>query len=235
MNYTELLQKIKDLYATDDAEFVDNINMFIQAAEEKVFLALRGPLAWKTNTASTFAIGVATEELPAGTIDVVDIYVIGPDANTDGQSLIRKDHSFLYEYAPLKTGASTSGMPRYYCVETASVLTGEPTKQIRVVPIPDIAYGYSVSYYGKATTDSITYGSTPTIPLATNTWLSVAFPSILLYGSMLNAAIFMKSEQDIKDFYAEQFNEGLTMLKNMTESRQAGDEFSDMGKKDSAL
>lgn len=235
MNYEELVSKVQEFYASDDTDFVDNINTFIQAAEEKVFLALKGPLAWKTNTASTFTIGDPTATLPSGTIDVVDIYVIGPDANTDGQSLLRKDHSFLYEYAPLKTGAPTSGMPRFYCVETASASAGEPIKQIRVAPIPDVGYGYSIAYYGKATTDSITYGSTPAAPLTTNTWLSVAFPSILLYGSLLNAAIFMKSEPDVKEFYEGQFNEGLTMLKNMTESRQGGDEFSDMGKKDSSI
>lgn len=235
MNYEELVTKLQETYASDDTEFVDNINTFIQAAEEKVFLAMRGPLAWKTNTASTFTIGQATEDLPAGTIDVVDIYVIGPDASTDGQTLRRKDHSFLYEYAPLKTGAPTSGMPRFYCVETAAASASETSKQIRVAPIPDVAYGYSVSYYGKATTDSITYGSTPAAPLSTNTWLSVAFPSILLYGALMNAAIFMKGEPDVIEMYTNQFNEGLTMLKNMTESRQGGDETSDMGKKDSSL
>lgn len=235
MTYAELVLALQEAYASDDAEFVDNINTFIRSAEEKVFLAIKGPLAWKTNSASSFLIGDPTTVLPAGTIDIVDIYVIGPDANTDGKFLLRKDHSFLYEYAPLKVGAPTSGMPRFYCVETAAVSAGEPTKQIRVAPIPDIAYGYSVSYYGKATTDSITHGSTPAVPLATNTWLSVAFPSILLYGSLLNAAIFMKSEQDVKDFYEGQFNDGLTMLKNMTEARQGGDEFSDMGKKDSLI
>ena len=235
MTYAELIQKIQDTYASDDEDLVGNLNSLIQAAEEKIFLALNGPLAWKTNSASAFTEDVATVTLPSGTIDIVDLYVIGPDASTDGQFLKRKDHSFLYEYAPLKTGAPTSGMPRFYCVETASVSAGEPTKQIRVAPIPDSAYGYSVSYYGKATTDSITYGSTPEAPLATNTWLSVAFPSILFYGTMLNVAIFMKSEADVKEMYESQFNEGLTMLKNMTESRQGGDEFSDMGKKDSSL
>lgn len=235
MNYEELVTKIQETYATDDTEFVDNINTFIQAAEEKIFLALRGPLSWKTNSASTFSTGDPTATLPAGTIDVVDIYVIGPDANTDGQFLRRKDHSFLYEFSPLKVGSSSTGMPRFYCVETASASAGEPVKQIRVVPTPDANYGYSVSYYGKATADSITNGSTPAAPLTTNTWLSVAFPSILFYGAMLNAAIFMKSEPDIKEFYESQFNDGLTMLKNMTDYRQAGDEYSDFGKKDSTI
>lgn len=235
MNYTELVEAIQSFSANSESGFTDQINNFIQAAESKIFMAMRGPLAWKASTTETFTSGQPLQSMPNGTIDIVDLYVIGPDANTDGRFLLRKDHAFLLEYSPLRDGVTTTGMPRYYSVEAGSHSSGTPTLQIRVAPAPDIAYKFSVAYYGRSVADSITNGATPAAPTTTSTWLSAAFPDVLLYGSLLNAAIFMKGEQDVIAAYQQQFNEGVTMLKNMTENRQGGDEYSDMGKADSAL
>lgn len=230
MNYAELKQAIQDFAETDEDTFLSNIDNFIRSTESKVFAAMRAPLAWKTNTAFPMTPSVHDQTMPAGTIDVVSIYVVGPDANTDGRFLIRKDHSFLNEFQPIRTGVSNTGMPRFYSTDAAGVSVADPTLAIRVMPAPNVAYTLHIAYYGKSVTDSLTDGGDTKV-----TWLSAAFPDVLLWGSLLNAAIFIKDEPDIIEGYRSQFNDGVTMLKNMTEARQSGDEYSDAGKADSAL
>lgn len=234
MNYTELEQAIKSYLANTETDFVAQINTFIKAAEDKIFAALTGPIFWKADSTQTFSASVSNYTMPDGTIDVLDIHVHGPSSSVYGRNLLRKDHSFLREAFPIRTGATTRGLPKFYCVQGASLNSGEPTLAFRVAPEPDATYTYTVSYYGKSAADSITDGNTPGGGSTDVTWLSVAYPEVLLTGSVLNAYIYMKGEPDVIETYRNQFNESLVLLKNLSENRQDTDQFSDLGKRESA-
>ena len=320
MNYSELSTAIQDYCQNSEETFVNHINDFIIAAEDKIFMAVSMPAFWKSDSTSITASGTAEYALSSGVIDIFSVRV-GETAVSSAEEvkdgpvryLLRKDYDFLLEAYPGAADGVTSSIPKYYAVSSASVSAGavlrtvtsatnvttegsttvsidsyipaytlwlsrqttlvisgpnippdttvvsfdgdpditisnaatgtstgsitfeyydlgatpgpQPTVTIRLGPIPNAIYPMTVDYYGKTSTDSITSGSTPDAPLTTNTWLSVTAPDTLLYGALSQAYTFMKGEPDIIQNYELKFNEGLMLLKNMGEGRQASDAF----------
>jgi len=326
MNYSELSTAIQDYCQNSETTFVNHINDFIIAAEDKIFMAVSMPAFWKSDSTNVTTSGRAEYQVAPGVVDIFSARVgetavvlasatSGPEVVEDGpvRYLLRKDYDFLLEAYPGTTSGVTSGIPKYYAVSSASpgkvvfTSTGagnettsgsttvsfgaigyglvkpywdanpaievvgpgipagttidsfdvspnvtisnpatatsstptairfdfvsslgsgvDPVMTIRLGPIPDAVYPMTVDYYGKTSTDSITSGSTPGAPLTTNTWLSVTAPDTLLYGALSQAYTFMKGEPDIIQNYELKFNEGLMLLKNMGEGRQASDAF----------
>ena len=52
------------------------------------------------------------------------------------------------------------------------------------------------------------------------TWLSDNAPNALLYGSLVEAYIYMKGEQDMLQMYEKQFAEALSRIKDLAGSRE---------------
>ena len=104
-------------------------------------------------------------------------------------------------------------------------MAGETKLTIFLAPAPDDIYNIEIEYQGKLTTDSITNGNTPGVTSSDHTWISASFPNVLLYGSLVQAYIYMKGEADVMAGYQKQFDEGILLLKNMTERRQEQDDF----------
>ena len=112
---------------------------------------------------------------------------------------------------------------------------------MKISPSPDAVYPFAVSYYGKATSDSITYqsavgnegiseadGANDVVLLYGNadgneTWLSVTAPYVLLYGALVEAYTFMKGDPELINEYRSRFQDSLTDLKNLGEVRQKTD------------
>jgi len=92
-------------------------------------------------------------------------------------------------------------------------------------PAPDKAYPMTTTYYGKTTTDSITSGVTSGDASINQTWLSVTFPNVLLYGALVQAYIYMKGEPDMIQMYEKQFSDGLLLLQNTESTRMENDDF----------
>ena len=57
------------------------------------------------------------------------------------------------------------------------------------------------------------------------TWLSENAPNALLYGSLVEAYIYMKGEQDIMQMYEKQFGEALARIKDLAEARENSDAY----------
>jgi len=210
------------------------MNDFIKAAEDFIFLALDGPIFYKTTTTAT-AASTNAKTLAAGVIDVISIRLCetaGESISTGGpfRYLLRKDIDFMYEAFPgTSPGGLETGVPKYYSVTGTGVSSNDPTLSIRMGPTPDAIYNMEIEYYGKAKTDSITSGSTVASPLTTETWLSVTHPDVLMWGSVLQAYTYMKGDPQILGSYDKQFQQGIMMLKNMTESRQDRDTYAGDG------
>ncbi len=51
------------------------------------------------------------------------------------------------------------------------------------------------------------------------------FESILLYGSMLEAASFMKSDADVVTMYKERYNEAMLLLKQLGDAKDRQDAY----------
>ena len=92
-----------------------------------------------------------------------------------------------------------------------------------VVEIPSGDY-----VVGETITGSIT-GATAVISAigadSTVTWLGKNAEIAMLYGSLMEAYIFMKGEQDMQALYEKRFVEAIMALKSLGESKQVTDEY----------
>ena len=87
-------------------------------------------------------------------------------------------------------------------------------------PTPDSNYAVELHYYYRP--DSIT--KSPGADSQT-TWLSENAPNALLYGSLMEAYIYMKGEQDMLQMYEKQFAEALSRIKDLAEARENSDAY----------
>ena len=137
--------------------------------------------------------------------------------------LLQKDYDFLLEAYPGTSTDKTLGVPKYYAISDAKLATGsspvEPTLDIRLGPIPALAnHQMTITYYGKTSADSL-------VNSTAGTWLSSAFPDILLYGSLVQAYTYMKGSPDMLQLYDKQFMEGVALLSNVTQNRLNQDDY----------
>ena len=63
------------------------------------------------------------------------------------------------------------------------------------------------------------------VPDNTETWISENADLALLYGSLMEAYIFMKGEQDMQVLYEKRFVEAIMGLKLLGESKEVTDEY----------
>lgn len=179
----------------------EQLNTFIQQAEERIYNSVQIPDLRKsstgTTTASTPYLSVPSDWLAAYSLAVVD---------SDGvyYYLINKDVSYIREAFP---NPSTTGQPAYYAIFDDDSLILAPT--------PDDAYTVELHYFYYP----------ETIVTATNTWLGDNFESVLLYGSLLEAYTFMKGEEDVLANYKARYDEALALLKQLAEGKNRQDAY----------
>ena len=87
-----------------------------------------------------------------------------------------------------------------------------------LAPTPDANYVSELHYFYDPA--SLTAGSD-----SGTTWLSENAPNSLLYGSLIEAYIYMKGEQDIINLYNGRFSESLQRLKDLAEARENSDAY----------
>ena len=117
-----------------------------------------------------------------------------------------KHNSFIKEYI---SSTTTTGKPRYYAIFDQS--------SFEVAPVPDSNYTVELHYLAKPTT--LTSGGD-----SGTTYLSTDAPDTLLYGCLLEGAIFLKLPPDDINAYEARFKESLMRLKNIGEGRDTRDE-----------
>jgi len=57
------------------------------------------------------------------------------------------------------------------------------------------------------------------------TWLSTNAEMTLLYGSLIEAYIYMKGEQDVMAMYNQRFQEAVTGVKMLGEAKETTDQY----------
>ena len=123
----------------------------------------------------------------------------------------------MREYAPDPTATSERGRPLYYADFDKELSTGSDNGSTLIVaPVPDQDYNVELHYlYKPSSLTSQTSG----------TWLSQNASNALLYGSLIEAYIFMKGDPDMMALYQSRFAEEIARLKNMAEARGRKDEY----------
>jgi len=194
---------IQDYLECSETTFVNNLPTFIQESESRIFKLVQLPKQRKnvTGTVSSSNRFLAT---PSDFFAPFSLAVIS--SNTY-HYLDYKHPSFIKEFAPNTT---TSGRPRYYSLfdDTAFELS----------PVPDANYDIELHYLHKPA--SLTSGAE-----SGTTFLSTDFPDALLYGSLAEAAVFLKESPDVIGVFEQRFKEAIVRMKNLSEGRETRDEY----------
>jgi hypothetical protein len=214
MTYNELIANIQDI--TEQTFTTAQLNLFITQTENKVFAVADSGDTVTTNS-SNLSSGSSTVILPTDLRYILDVSLTDPGSKT--AKLIQKDETFLREAFPYTGGDSEvdSNIPQYYAL-------GSSGTTIEVQPIhSSLSLQVTVRYVAEPV--SITDSSIN--PASGTTLLSGKFPNVLLNGCLVEAARFMKAEQDIIANYDNMFNQSLSEYKLRVEGKQRRDEYRD--------
>lgn len=202
--YAQLKTAIQDYTEYTETSFVNNIPLFIRIAEERILKNVQLSLFRKNVTASTTA---SNEFLSCPSDFLAPFSLSLAGTNGDRFFIDFKDPSFLQTYTPDST---TTGAPRYYSMFDVD--------NFLLAPTPDTAYTAELHYFYRPS--SITVGAD-----SGTTWLSENAEMSLLYGSLIEAYIYMKGEQDIMAMYDRRFKESIVGLKQLGEAKETTDEY----------
>jgi len=202
MNYTQLSQAIQDYCENTESTFVSQIPTFVQLAEERIYNSVQLP-AVRKNVTGNMTSGNKYVTLPSDWLATYSVAVIDPATNAQ-TFLLDKDVNFIRESFP---DPDTTGVPTHYAqFDDNSLILG---------PTPDASYGVELHYYYYP----------PSIVTASTSWLGDNFESVLLYGALREAYLFMKGEQDIVGYYEEKYKESLMLLKMLADGKNRRDAY----------
>ena len=120
--------------------------------------------------------------------------------------LLNKDVNFIRESFP-DTDATFFGEPKYYAIFDDNTFILGPT--------PDASYAVELHYFYYP----------PSIVTAGTSWLGNNFDSVLLYGALLEAANFMKSDADVIANYKARFDRAMAELKQLGDAKDRQDSY----------
>ena len=203
--YDQLKAAIQSYTENDETSFVANLPTFIKIAEERILKSVQLSLFRKNSTAITTQ---NYKYLPVPSDYLAPFSLSIDKANGDKEFLELKDPSFVQTYTPNPT---TYGTPKYFAVFDLNYLILGPT--------PDAAYTAELHYFYRPVSITESAAGSDT------TWLSKNAELTLLYGSLVEAYIFMKGEQDMMAYYDKRFTESLTGLKLLGEAKEPTDEY----------
>lgn len=194
----------------DSPDFVAAIPTFIQNAENRLFLLIQLP--WQNRAVTgNFTAGNGYLQLPDDFLAPASLAIILP-VTGEYVYLLPKDVSYIREVYPFPV---SSGQPTCYSLFTADA----DDTTILVGPTPNVAYNCELNYF---------YIPPSLVDEPTGTWLSVHAYEVLLYGTLVEAANYMKKTAGIDsmgDTYEQRFLVGLQGLKNLGESRDKKDTY----------
>ncbi len=201
MNYSELTANIEDICVQTFT--ADQLAMFTQQAEQKIYTTVELP-AFRKNQTGSLTSGNKYLTMPTGMLYVYSLAVI--DAEGDYEYLINKDVNFIREAYPRPTD---TGQPKYYAVFDQNTFIVGPT------PSADYAAEMHFSYYPES------------IVTAGTTWLGDEFDSALLNGALVEAIRFQKGEADMVALYEKLYVQALTLLIQVGDGKLRGDAYRD--------
>jgi len=185
MNYTELKANVQDICETTFTD--DELALFTQQAEQKIYTSVQFPALRRNQTASLTS-GNKYLTLPT---DFLWSYSLAIVSSSDYVYLLNKDVNFIRDAYP---NPATTGVPKHYAYFTDTSLIIGPTPNAAF----DVEFHYG--YYPES------------IVTASTSWLGDDFDSALLNGALVEAIRFMKGEADMVDLYQKMYMESLTLL-----------------------
>lgn len=208
MNYATLVETIKAYTENDFPDTAgsggltsdEQIATFVEQAELRIFNNVQ-LLELRKNVTGNATSGNKYLTVPSDWLANFSLAVIDP--HTGGyEYLLNKDVNYIREAFPYP---ATTGKPTHYAMfDQDSYILG---------PTPDANYSMELHYFYYP----------QSIVTAGTSWLGDNFSSVLLYGSLLEAGAFMKSEADTMAVYQKRYDEAMAQLKELAEGKNRQD------------
>jgi len=153
---------------------------------------------------------------PPDFLSVFSIAVI--DGVGNYEYLLNKDVNFLRAAYP---NPSDEGIPKYYALFGPTVASNIITDELSFIlaPTPNDVYNVELHYYY--------YPESITVAADERTWLGDNYDPVLLYGSLVEAYIFMKGEADMMAVYEKKYQDALMQLNRLGTGLERGDAYRD--------
>jgi len=201
--YSTLKSAIQNYTDSVETTFVANLDNFIQAAEQRILNSIDLQYFRKnvtgTVTANNQFLAVPTDYLASFSLSVI--------SSSNKEFLLEKDVNFVQSINP---NSATTGTPKYYAFFDINSFILAPTPSADAVA--ELHYFYRPN--------SLTAGGD-----SGTTWLSTNAPNAMLYGSLVEAYIYLKGEPDLMKLYTDRFMESLVRLKDYGEARENSDAY----------
>lgn len=184
-----------------ETSFVAQLPEFVQTAEERIYNSVQIP-AIRRNVIGTISIGNKYLTLPSDWLATFSLAVISSGGAYS--YLLDKDVNFIRESYP---NPASTGTPQHYAIFDASTLLLGPT--------PDQQYTTELHYYYYP----------ESIVTATTSWLGENFETVLLYGTIREAYLYLKGDSDLASAYEAKYQEALELLKVLGDGKDRRDAY----------
>jgi hypothetical protein len=186
MNYSELVQQIRDYTEVDSNVLTDTIvNGFIENAEFRILRDVDSDNNRRYAT-TNLTVGQRYIDIPDNALVIRSAQIVDGDGGNTRSFLEYRDTNFMSEY----NSSGTTGQPKYYSYWDKDTIVFAPT--------PDDDYIIQLNYIlkdaGLSSTNTVTY-------------LSTYFPNGLLYACLVEAFSFLKGPNDLLQLYEGKYKQ----------------------------
>ena len=208
MNYTQLSANIQAYTENTETNFVAEIPVFVQQAEQRIYNSVQFPSIRKNVTGIT----TTSNKYLACPSDFLAVYSMAViDGTGSYEYLLNKDVNFIRQAYPQPTDTA---IPRYYALFGPQSANVDELSFI-LGPTPDASYTVELHYYYYP----------PSIVTSSTSWLGDNFDSVLLYASLVEAYTYMKGEPDMMQLYNTKFMEALALAKRLGDGMERQDAY----------
>ncbi len=218
MNYAALSSAIQAYTENTETNFVANIPVFVQQAEQRIYNSVQFPSIRKNMTgvvsSTTPYLSAPDDYLATYSLAVITDVTGGNLATGTYEYLLNKDVNFIRQAYPTP---NDKGVPRYYALFGPAVSGSTITNELTFIvgPTPDANYNVELHYYYYP----------QSIVTAGTSWLGDNFDSVLLYGSLVEAYTYMKGETDMMQLYNAKYLEALALAKRLGDGMERQDAY----------
>ena len=204
--YAQLKSAIQNYADNAETTFVASIPEFIRSAEQTILNSI--DLQYFRKNVTGITSGTGSNPYLQVPEDYLASFSLSITNASTKEFLLEKDVNFIQSFNP----TSATGVPRYYAFFDID--------NFILAPTPAAVYDAELHYFYRPT--SLTAAS---VGDNGTTWLSTNAPNAMLYGSLIEAYIYMKGEPDIMKSYQDRFMQSLERLKDYGEARENSDAY----------
>jgi hypothetical protein len=213
MNYAQLKAAIQSYTENYETEFESYIPTFVEQTETRVYNTVQLP-SIRRNQTGTLTANNKYLSAPGDFLSVYSLAVIQnyQTSNETYTYLLNKDVNYLREAYPTP---NDTGLPLYYAIFGPAVSSNVTTNELTFIlgPTPNTSYTVEMHYYYYP----------QSIVTAGTSWLGDNYDPVLLYGSLREAYLYMKGEQDLIANVEAKYNEALGQLKRLGDGLERQD------------